>query len=87
MTKITKLEASTLKSFGFKWHKDGTTDRVEAKEIKEIIPTLLGFLVIYSEEAALIYSRAIIESIDWPENIEKQWILVNWEKIEDGPKS
>jgi hypothetical protein len=43
--KVTKIDASTLallKARGFMWHKNGTTDRVEANLIKDIIPAASG---------------------------------------------
>lgn len=88
MATITAEEAKLLCKHGFKWHKEGTTDRVDAGCIKEIIPTEHGFACIYNEKAHIAVSTVILreqDPIDWPHitDMATQWILVNWEDIKD----
>lgn len=88
MATITTEEAELLRRHGFKWHKEGSTDRVDSDCIKEIIPTEHGFTCVYNEKSIIAVSTVILKEsnpIEWPHitDLATQWIYVNWEDIKD----
>lgn len=83
--KINEEQLSLLKKHGFMWWcKDQSTDKVSADCIKDVIPAANGFTVVYNELAsALELSTAEVDSIDFPDDLENEWIRVNWVDIID----
>ncbi len=88
MATITKEQAELLRKHGFKWHKQGSTDRVEPDGIKEIIPTDGGFACIYNDNPQVVIALSVVRldeenPIEWPIDPARTWIYVNWDKIDD----
>lgn len=82
--KVSTSQLVVLKQYGFMWVKDGSTDRVEAECIKDVVPAANGFTVIYNTKAtALEMSTAEVEDIELPNNFETEWIRVKWNNIVD----
>ena len=80
-----KIDASMcakLRKNGFKWYKDKITDRVDAEVIADIVPAADGFIVVYTEDAAIKLSTAVVEKIDDLDDPNK-WIYVHWKSISD----
>lgn len=85
-----KIDVKTrllLISYGFMWHKDGSTDRVDADVIQDIIPAADGFTVIYKKKPGIVLelTTATVESIEMPapEELIGRWIVVNWKTAVD----
>ena len=78
-----------LKKHGFQWYRNASTDRVEANSIKDVIPAANGFTVVYNEHPEIVFVRstAIVEKIERPDDLEKEWIRVCWISIEDQRKT
>lgn len=82
--KYTNDILAKLKTWGFKWCKDKSTDTVSPECIKDVIPAANGFTVLYNEQATALYaSTAVVRSIEFPDNFQATWIVVEWETIVD----
>lgn len=80
--KIDTSMCAKLRKHGFKWFKSDTTDRVDAEVIADIVPAADGFTVVYTEDAAIELSTAVVEKIDDLDDPNK-WIYVHWKSISD----
>lgn len=76
-------QVELLKMYGFKWHKEATTDTVAVEDISDIYPAAHGFTIAYTLDCAIKYSTAKVTKIDIPENLDAEWIVVHWETIVD----
>lgn len=85
---ITQEDCRLLKKHGFQWYKNHCTDRVESDGIQSVVPAAKGFTVIYKndEKIVLVATTATIDKIEYPENLEKEWIRVHWDTITDERK-
>lgn len=81
--KVSQQQLDMLKQYGFLWLKNKTTDRVESFCIHDVVPAANGFTVIYETTSALEMSTAVVKEIEFPEDLDTQWIRVKWEHIED----
>jgi len=83
---ISQSTLDQLKTYGFQWYKNQTTDRVDAGLIADIVPAASGFTVIYKSPSVIKFSTARVENIDIPDSPDspdKTWIRVNWVEIAD----
>ena len=89
-----------LKTHGFQWYKDGSTDRVEPISISNVYPAANGFTVVYKGStwvgvsgrtlfgvSELVCSTAVVERFELPENLHAQWIRIHWISITDERKA
>lgn len=83
--KIFDHDIKLLKKYGFQWYKNNSTDRVEPKYIRDIFPAANGFTVAYNPKSDSVfkYTTATINKIDYPDDLNNQWIQVHWETIVD----
>lgn len=83
--RLTANELALLKQHGFQWYKNHTTDRVTEDSIKDVVPAANGFTVIYNNIPPIVLyaSTATVLKIEWPDDLEKQWIRVHWDAIAD----
>ena len=84
--KINIETRALLKKHGFKWYKNQSTDSVDADCITDILPATHGFTVVYNDKAVFTMSTVKVSKIDIPDDLEKTWIYVHWDTIEDERK-
>lgn len=81
----TQEDCKKLKRFGFMWMNDGTSDKVDADCIADVVPAAKGFTVIYNDKSVLKASTAVVNKIEFPDEGKEMtiWAVVHWESIED----
>gem|GEM_PF-3813520 len=72
-----------LKQYGFKWAQDGSYDRVDPGCVKDIKPSVDGFVVTYTDDSALVSTHAVVTSIEDNDDPENNWIFVHWKTLKD----
>jgi hypothetical protein len=81
--RVTKKHLMLLATHGFKWYKDGGTDRVDPADIQRIEATEGGLTVHYTDQCALASTTAKVRRIEVPEDPRKTWIFVHFDELEE----
>jgi hypothetical protein len=87
-TALTTEELQKLKTHGWKWAKadaEGnlSTDTVGPECIRDVTPTPDGFVVHYNTFAVFRTTVAVVDRVEWPDDLEKTWIFVFWRELKD----